>query len=42
MENILNRKIAIENDANCFTVAEAVEGAAKGYCLVFGAAWIGK
>lgn len=36
MENILCRKIAIENDANCFTVAEAVEGAAKGYSLVFG------
>jgi fructokinase len=36
MENLLGREIEIENDANCFTLAESLEGAAKGYGLVFG------
>lgn len=36
MENFLDRQIEIENDANCFTLAESLSGAAKGYDLVFG------
>jgi len=36
LEAILNQKIHMENDANCFTLAESREGAAKGYDLVFG------
>ena len=36
LENILKRKIAIENDANCFAMAEAIMGAGKGYDMVFG------
>ena len=33
----LGRKVRIENDANCFALAEAVDGAAKGARCVFGA-----
>ncbi|SPD76447.1 Fructokinase [uncultured Desulfobacterium sp.] len=36
LEDSLGRKIAMENDANCFTLAECRHGAAKGYGLVFG------
>ncbi|BBO67365.1 fructokinase [Desulfosarcina alkanivorans] len=36
LERLLDRPIAMENDANCFTLAEARQGAAKGYGLVFG------
>lgn len=36
IEHLLGRKTGIENDANCFTVAESVKGAAKAYGLVFG------
>ena len=36
LENILERKIRIENDANCFVVSEATDGAAKGAEIVFG------
>lgn len=36
LERILNRKIAIQNDANCFALAEALYGAGKGKDLVFG------
>ena len=36
LQNELNREIKIENDANCFTLSEAVDGAAKGYSVVFG------
>ena len=36
LEQLLNRKIGIDNDANCFTLAESRMGAAKGYNLVFG------
>lgn len=36
LERLLGRTIAMENDANCFTLAEAGEGAARGYHLVFG------
>lgn len=32
----LKREIRIENDANCFVVSEAVDGAAKGAEIVFG------
>jgi fructokinase len=36
LERILGRKIQIENDANCFAMAEALSGAGKGRKLVFG------
>jgi fructokinase len=36
LESALGRPVAVENDANCFTLAEAREGAGKGYGLVFG------
>lgn len=36
LERILGRKIAIQNDANCFAMAEALFGAGKGKKLVFG------
>ena len=36
LENRLGQKILMENDANCFTMAEATIGAATGYCMVFG------
>ncbi|HZF01534.1 MAG TPA: ROK family protein [Methylomirabilota bacterium] len=36
LENLLGRKIEIQNDANCFTMAEALHGAGKGKNLVFG------
>ena len=36
LEKQLNRKIAIQNDANCFAMAEAVHGAGRSYDLVFG------
>jgi fructokinase len=36
LENILGRKIEIQNDANCFALAEALLGAGKGKNLVFG------
>jgi fructokinase len=36
LEKRLGRPIGVENDANCFTLAEAREGAAKGYRMVFG------
>jgi len=32
----LDRKINLENDANCFTLSEAVDGAGKGHSVVFG------
>ena len=32
----LNRKIFCENDANCFALSEAFDGAAKDYKTVFG------
>lgn len=32
----LNRTVRVENDANCFTVSEATDGAAEGYTNVFG------
>jgi len=36
IENLLEREVGIENDANCFTLAERIAGAAKGYRMVFG------
>ncbi|HEX9652265.1 MAG TPA: ROK family protein, partial [bacterium] len=36
LERLLNRPINIENDANCFAMAEAMAGAGVGKTLVFG------
>ena len=36
IEQLLGREIGVENDANCFTMAEAVSGAGQGYGFVFG------
>jgi len=36
LEQILGKKVAMENDANCFAMAEATMGAAVGYGIVFG------
>ena len=36
LENKFDKKISIENDANCFAMAEANMGAAKGSDIVFG------
>ncbi|MEJ0089376.1 MAG: ROK family protein [Limisphaerales bacterium] len=36
LEKLLRRKIEIQNDANCFAMAEALLGAGKGKKLVFG------
>jgi fructokinase len=36
LENLLGRKIEIQNDANCFAMAETLHGAGRGKKLVFG------
>jgi fructokinase len=36
LEKLLRRKIEIQNDANCFAMAEALHGAGRGNNLVFG------
>jgi fructokinase len=36
LERLLARKIEIQNDANCFALAEALHGAGRGKKLVFG------
>ena len=36
LEERLGRNIAMENDANCFTLAESLAGAARGYGIVLG------
>lgn len=36
LENKLGKKISMENDANCFAMAEAKMGAASGFSVVFG------
>ena len=36
IENLLGYEIFMENDANCFTLAESLLGIAKGYGIVFG------
>ena len=37
LEKLLERKVRIQNDANCFAVSEAVDGAGAGAKTVFGA-----
>jgi len=36
LDKILSRNVNLENDANCFTLSEAVDGAGKGFEVVFG------
>lgn len=36
LSDLLGRPIRLENDANCFALSEAVDGAAAGYRIVFG------
>ena len=36
LEKILGRPVRVENDANCFALSEAVDGAGKGAEVVFG------
>lgn len=36
LERSLGRPVRLENDANCFTLAESLQGAARGYDFVFG------
>lgn len=36
LENLFGKRIAVDNDANCFTLAESLAGAGHGYGLVFG------
>jgi len=36
LEILCKKKIVMENDADCFTLTEALEGAGKGYGMVFG------
>jgi fructokinase len=36
LEKLMQRKVEIQNDANCFAMAEALYGAGQGHKLVFG------
>ena len=36
LENQIDREINLENDANCFALSEAVDGAGKDFNIVFG------
>ncbi|MDA9621118.1 ROK family protein [Pelagibacteraceae bacterium] len=36
LEKELHRRVNLENDANCFALSEAVDGAGKGHPVVFG------
>ena len=36
LERVIGREVRIENDANCFALSEAVDGAGKGAQVVFG------
>jgi fructokinase len=36
ISRLLDREVRVENDANCFTLSEASDGAGAGYRLVFG------
>lgn len=36
LEALLSRELRLENDANCFALSEALDGAGQGYGVVFG------
>jgi len=36
LQVVLDREVTLENDANCFALSEAVDGAGKGFPVVFG------
>lgn len=36
LQTLLQREIRIANDANCFALSEALDGAGRGYAVVFG------
>ena len=36
LKKIINKEIKLENDANCFALSEAVDGAGKSHSVVFG------
>ena len=36
LEEVLSRRVNLENDANCFALSEAVDGAGQGQAVVFG------
>jgi fructokinase len=36
LEAVLDRRLRVANDANCFALSEAIDGAASGYPTVFG------
>ena len=36
LSSALGREVRCANDANCFAISEAIDGAAKGYEVVFG------
>jgi fructokinase len=36
LQNAIGREVRLENDANCFALSEAVDGAGKGASVVFG------
>ncbi len=36
LEKMLKRRIRLSNDANCFALSEAIDGAGQGYPVVFG------
>lgn len=36
LENLLQRRVRLENDANCFALSEATDGAGAGAASVFG------
>lgn len=36
LEKLLSRELRLENDANCFALSEALDGAGQGYGVVFG------
>jgi fructokinase len=36
ISRLLNREVRVENDANCFALSEATDGAGTGYGVVFG------
>ena len=36
LRSLLSREVFCENDANCFTLSEAIDGSGKHYKIVFG------